>query len=144
MINTNSTLRQIRDAIWKATPEGPCIRNVCDLKGPILDLAVAKVAGKKAVIHLVDNPVMAFYECCALNTAGRQYQFIPSILWDQGGPIIARMEMTFAVNDDALCPPELKFTAFTKPLGFGVHGPTHLVAAMRCFVITMVGETIEL
>jgi len=81
-------IRDIRAMAGRAMLDGPHDYRTEDLEGPLLDLAVSKAVGLKAVIHLVDNALAPFYECCVLNECGRlQYQYIPSRMWSQGGPL---------------------------------------------------------
>lgn len=63
--------------------------------------------------------------------------------WAQGGPILDREGVAFTVNHDERCPIDLKFTAFMKNLGTGRQGPTHLIAAMRCFVASRLGDEVD-
>jgi len=87
----------------------------------------------------------------ALNWAVRQADgftcgnlFKPSTDWAQGGPIIEREGIGFKLSGT------LAFCAW-KSYGIGKHqnehsqyGPTPLVAAMRCYVASKLGDEIEL
>ena len=60
--------------------------------------------------------------------------------WAQGGPIIEREGISLDQYHDfpnwaASCPPES---------GFNWFGPTPLIAAMRCYVASKLGDDIEL
>lgn len=84
-------LRDIRAIAGRAMLDGPHDYIVEDLEGPLLDLAVANATGLAAVIHLVDNSISPFFECCVLSERGTlQYQFIPSRFWCQAGDIIEK------------------------------------------------------
>jgi hypothetical protein len=61
--------------------------------------------------------------------------FQPSTFWHQGGPIIEREGI-------ALLPREEGDWSATCEDG-AWHGPTPLIAAMRCFVALRMGDTIE-
>jgi hypothetical protein len=66
----SARIRDIRAMAGRAMLDGPHDYKTDNLEGPLLDLAVAKAVGLKAVIHLVDNALAPFYECCV--TAGFQ------------------------------------------------------------------------
>jgi hypothetical protein len=57
--------------------------------------------------------------------------------WTQGGPIIERERMEFDFNED-----EQAFYAYNGT--HGSTGPNHLVAAMRCFVASRLGDTVNI
>lgn len=66
--------------------------------------------------------------------------FNPSVYWAQGGPIIdAEGIMFYGLPDDQIC-------AYLRAQGTeGVKGvgPTHLIAAMRCYVASKLGEEVD-
>lgn len=68
----------------------------------------------------------------------------PSTEWAHGGPIIARERITLYPND----PVEPKATItpnLNKPhYYFRQYGPTALIAAMRCFVASKLGDEVEI
>jgi hypothetical protein len=93
-----------------------------ELTGIALDWAVAKCA---------DLPFPIVYD-----EDGRKVLVSPSTNWAQGGPIIER-EMI-----DLKCLP-------TKQGGFiwrtaCADGPTPLIAAMRCYVASKLGDEVEI
>jgi hypothetical protein len=66
--------------------------------------------------------------------------FNPSTNWAQGGPIIEREGISLDQYHDfpnwaASCPPESGFNRF---------GPTPLIAAMRCYVASKLGDNIDI
>jgi hypothetical protein len=70
-----------------------------------------------------------------------EFHFAPSIYWAQGGPIIERDIAKVERFSDALW----EATAYTKDAQDIVQsGPTLLIAAMRCYVASRVGDEIEL
>jgi hypothetical protein len=147
-VRGGATLKQIRAMAGRAFLDGPHDYVVGQLVGPLLDLAVSKAEGIKAVIHLVDNPVGPFYECCVLNECGRlQHQYIPSRMWSQGGPIIETNSIelmpTYAEESSANPCGEWAATAHGPHLHFG-NGPTPLVAAMRAYVCSKLGTTVRM
>ena len=117
-----------------------------ELSGAALDWAVAKCEGFEAFTDGIS---------WIIDHAG-SYQPLPkySTNWAQGGPIIEREEIELRViptgrnpdnwqgaNDfDAweanVCPPDVDYVR--------AFGPTPLIAAMRCFVESKLGDEIEL
>jgi hypothetical protein len=61
----------------------------------------------------------------------------PTISWAQGGPIIEREGITVRRYTDAL------WDASIGRLDYVADGPTPLVAAMRCYVISKLGDEVE-
>lgn len=53
-------IRDIRAMAGRAMLDGPHDYRTEDLEGPLLDLAVSKAVGLKAVIHLVDDALRAW------------------------------------------------------------------------------------
>ena len=102
------------------------ILKTTELTGAALDWAVAKCEkpdwlGNQAEVYVLK--------------AG----FHPSTDWAQGGPIIERecidLEWTGIPNADFFCTIQGKYEA---------HGNTPLIAAMRCYVASKLGDEIEL
>lgn len=62
--------------------------------------------------------------------------YSPSSIWDQGGPIIEREGISVTQFGGAW-----KASTLRQP---AVLGPTHLIAAMRCYVASVMGDEIEL
>ncbi len=111
------------------------------LTGAALDWAVAKADGKTPKINCTSFRG-AFKYCIYLgwryDNEGREsiVEYEPSTDWARGGPIIER-EMI-----DLKCLP-------TKQGGFiwrtaCADGPTPLIAAMRCYVASKLGDDIEI
>lgn len=109
-----------------------------ELTGPALDWAVARCenAGAAMVETHSRGRVLLLADTTEYNEPGETYS--PSTNWAQGGPIIEREGITisrgfgggywWAVHDKN----ELE-----------VHGPTPLVAAMRCYVASVMGDEID-
>lgn len=106
---------------------------VSTLTGPALDWVVAKCVERddpEAVRWDSDgDPLGPIYDA----NCGGYPVYEPSDDWAQGGPIIQREGITLRDGWDAELP----------EFGILVHGPTALVAAMRCFVISRLGEEVE-
>ena len=75
--------------------------------------------------------------------------FEPSTDWAQGGPIIERMRPTFVDGvDQVVCslsrPVEVLYASELAKRFCTMRGPTYLIAAMRCFVASRLGDEVEL
>ena len=98
-----------------------------ELTGAALDWAVAKCEGK-------DND-------CEIHAGNVLYgrvtsgfiQYSPSTNWAQGGPIIEREGIEFRASG----------TQASIVGGRTYYGPTHLIAAMRCYVASKLGDDVE-
>jgi hypothetical protein len=136
-VRGGATLKQIRAMAGRAMLDGPHDYQTEELEGPLLDLAVANACGVKAVIHLVDNAIAPFYECCVLGAYGRlQYQFIPSRLWSQGGPLIEEHQISLIERGDRW--------AADAHGGSLAEATTPLVSAMRALVLRKLGVTVRM
>jgi hypothetical protein len=73
--------------------------------------------------------------------------FIPSVYWEQGGPIIEseRIDVLGMVRGEAgpwtAC---LRKKDEAPPWRHITEGPTPLIAAMRCFVASRLGDTVDI
>ena len=104
-----------------------------ELIGESLDYVVATIT--KAGIVSLDGDHL-------LNTAGKVYS--PSTDWSQGGPIIECERICLKTS----YVPGSKWVAFLAVPEllnhFPKNGPTPLIAAMRCFVASHLGDTVEI
>lgn len=102
-----------------------------ELIGAALDWAVAKCAGLKGVVE--DGPVIR--------------EYYPSTDWSQGGPIIER-ELCELVRCQSGSTGPVYWEAhagFEHESGHAIHyGPTPLIAAMRCYVASKLGDEVEI
>ena len=64
--------------------------------------------------------------------------FSPADDWSQGGPIIEREMIELVPHTDAL------WDAMYRDQHIPNDGPTPLIAAMRCYVASKLGDTVEL
>ena len=106
-----------------------------ELTGPALDWAVAWANGNitiknfSGVFYLLDGDV-----------------WNPSTNWAQAGPIIEREEISISREFAAS---KVEWAAWTPaPIrddaeAFG-YGPTPLIAAMRCYVASRLGDTVDI
>ncbi len=60
--------------------------------------------------------------------------------WAQGGPIIEREAITVSQGSPVR---GLEWTACDQSLSHIQHGPSYLIAAMRCYVASKLGDTIN-
>ena len=108
-----------------------------DLIGPALDWAVAKI----------DQPQWSDYDC-ELWVQDDEYQYSPSTIWSQGGPIIEREGLSIRQVDDGTWRSDFS-RAVLKADGSAYAflqkaGPTPLIAAMRCFVASRLGDEVDI
>ena len=97
-----------------------------ELSGVQLDWTVAKCEG------YAEGPCGSFW-----TTEDEPEDFKPSEDWAQGGPIIEREGISL---DEMYDTPEW-YASMENTKGY--RGPTPLVAAMRCFVASKLGEEVE-
>lgn len=69
------------------------------------------------------------------------YWFSPVDDWRQGGPIIEREGISVWVFDDVTWKAENPFTSGVDQV---FEGPTPLIAAMRCFVASRLGDEVDI
>jgi hypothetical protein len=115
---------------------------VADLDGALLDAAVAKAAGIVARVEcFMTNPPTPL-ACWRLMEDGRVNflagPFSPSLQWFQGGPIIERERI------DVLAVGLAWRAVRMKGKAVAADGPTPLVAAMRAYVASKLGEEVDL
>jgi hypothetical protein len=61
--------------------------------------------------------------------------------WSQGGPIIEREAITVSEGSPVL---GLEWMACDRGSTHIQHGPTYLIAAMRCYVASKLGDEVEI
>lgn len=112
-----------------------------ELTGPALDWAVARCEGKNGVFH--DDGIT---RCVVIAAPSGIYNgtWTPSINWSQAGPIIEREGVSVEFGRA-----EFKTEWIAYKLGTphednpeGGHAP--LVAAMRCYVASKLGDSVEI
>jgi len=117
-----------------------------ELTGAALDWAVAKCENfndDSAIIRLWNGQVTKIipgdYEAPEIYT-----HYSPSTNWAQGGPIIEREGI--GLDQYADYPRWQAFTpAPEQPSGQAAcNGPTPLIAAMRCYVASKLGDAVEI
>lgn len=115
-----------------------------ELTGPALDWAVAE-AMKPSVNHLERFGIATFgplfgkgykYPCWGTK------KYSPSTDWKEGGPIIEREGIWVSdPTGDVLHPRQ--WGALLKGTMHDTRGPTPLIAAMRCFVASKLGDEVD-
>lgn len=98
------------------------------LTGPALDWAVTQCEGTD---HLFDS-----------HDVGRLHY---STDWSQGGPIIDREDIAIG-HGNSKEHPDYRFSASkigVQPWAITAEGPTKLIAAMRCYVASKLGDEVE-
>jgi hypothetical protein len=106
---------------------------VSELTGAALDWAVAKCIYEPDDVVICEGRVFAYDDA----TNG----FNPSTDWAQGGPIIEREGISVATDD---VEPWCGFIEDDETNTLFFSGPTPLIAAMRCYVASKMGDEIEL
>ena len=109
-----------------------------DLIGAQLDWAVAKADENlhpKGDVRLLAGRVSTI-EGGDWETPDRWRKYSPSTNWAQGGPIVEREGITLRCGLHGWDAELEEFDAIS-------HGPTALIAAMRCFCCSKLGSEIE-
>ena len=102
------------------------LKKVSDLAGAALDYAVALAEG------------------CVYGLPGTIHAFSPSTNWSQGGPIIARENIVLNPQYPTWASTMRHAVSTPNTLSLIYNGPTPLIAAMRCYVASKFGDTINL
>ena len=102
-----------------------------ELTGVALDWAVAKCEGVE-----VDYINDGITQCLLRKLSGR---YTPSTNWAQGGPIIERGKITICFDT---CQP--RWVGCDWDARLTEFGLTPLIAAMRCYVASKLGDEVEI
>jgi hypothetical protein len=130
---------------------------VSEAEGAALDWLVAKCEGALAPlgnVQVIDNKRPLICVAGDPEHGGSRVYYAPSSDWAQGGPIIEREDIAFRKyhrTDSAahgthyarICRESGTMVGWHKTTGFQHTGPTPLVAAMRCYVSSRLGDTVE-
>lgn len=117
-----------------------------DLTGPALDWAVANALGRLGVNGLAyyNGVFVIGQRCYAYGDDGEQVLFEPDVNWSQGGPIIEREGIGLDYYEDGGHPDGGEWGAATNEGTVHALGPTPLIAAMRCFVASRLGDEVDI
>lgn len=120
-----------------------------ELTGAALDWAVAKARGYSEVrVFSRTRPTDKGWVEVRFNPERQAptARFDPSADWAQGGPIIEREFINVGTqrNEPGFRPsPDRMWHAWMDTRVYVGYGPTALVAAMRCFVASKLGDEVE-
>ena len=117
------------------------------LQGAALDWAVAKCSGHMEQYDFEDGKIWLNAEAMDL--------YSPSTCWSQGGPIIEQEDISFRKYHNPDSPAHGKYYAqVCQSASAVIHwkdwgtkvlpGPTSLIAAMRCYVASKLGDEVEI
>ncbi len=119
-----------------------------ELTGPALDWAVAQVVHadlqRTYGEPVFDPKTKRIYQTQGLRQIGVNYS--PSTNWAQGGLLIEQEGISLRylpITDDPFRWVATEKPSMKHPKPQGVYGPTPLIAAMRCFVASNLGDTVE-
>ena len=109
-----------------------------ELTGAELDLAVAKCDGAGEEWRS-DAPFLWGGVAC-IRVAGHDVNYKPSTDWSQGGPIIGRESIQLTLDKT-----HNMWRAFmtNEGIGYEYWGPTPLIAAMRAFIASRLGNEVQ-
>lgn len=111
-----------------------------ELTDQALDWAVAKCEGYTATIKT--NEIVYVHLDGTWHHNGN---WAPSTNWSQGGPIIEREQIGVRKEDMTLYgKPQDYWVAECEQLSYAVSGQTPLIAAMRCYVASKLGDEVEI
>jgi len=117
-----------------------------ELTNAALDWAVAKCEG--ATNFWFDTVATHWIKLHGKDRAlryGWAQSYLPSTDWTQGGPIIEREKITIDYDHEGpTLMWEAKHFAFDGTELQREYGPTPLIAAMRCYVASKLGDTVEI
>lgn len=121
-----------------------------ELTGPALDWAVAKAKGATNFRYdTVATYWVTLDEKDRALSKGWAQSFTPSEDWAQGGPIIEREQIDVTYSGDGWY--AVKHNSLDGVPGYlgdtviaDDDGPTPLIAAMRCYVASKLGDEIEI
>lgn len=120
-----------------------------ELTGRSLDLAVAMCEG--AITELVFDGITHGFKLDGnlkvLAKGWASMSWHPSSDWSQGGPIIEREKMTLSYDEDSQT--YSAYVSLFRQRGMSNRtrwrsGPTPLVAAMRCYCCSKLGEFVDI
>lgn len=104
------------------------------------------------VICLLEMPNLKWGETVSIHHASRQIVvpelpefdcYSPFLSWKMFGPIIEREEIGFAKYGDSV-KGEWKAVIGATPRGTPYYGKSPLISALRCYVASKFGDTIEI
>lgn len=106
-----------------------------ELTGVALDWAVAKCEG--ATNEWDSDKPFFWHRVACIRIDGHDVNYTPSTSWLMGGPIIEREGIQLARVGNV-------WEAWVDADGVFCQGPTPLIAAMRCYVASELGDEVEI
>jgi hypothetical protein len=110
---------------------------VSELSGNKLDLAVAQAEGRE--VEVGDHPTESGFTALFFKDSDERCNYTDD--WAQAGPIIERERID--VNFWAIPVSELDHGCYATKTPHHANGPTPLIAAMRCYVASKLGDEVE-
>ena len=118
-----------------------------ELTGAALDWAVAKCEGNRVAKHSTGRMYLVDTPWADKSRIKWIAEYSPSRHWSQGGPIIEREKLSVGTrytNDQIYHDVDVLCWARNAIGGFLKYGPTPLIAAMRCYVASKMGDVVEI
>lgn len=116
-----------------------------ELTGTALDWAVAKCEGV-SIFAVTWCGLPERYKLTYIPKRSKVYIYSPSTNWKQGGPIIEREGIEIRKGNPLFFPKGNERGDYYEPLWLAakMHGQTQLIAAMRCYVASKLGDEVEI
>jgi hypothetical protein len=108
-----------------------------ELQGAALDWAVAKCEAERLTVPYGGK---SFLDGVVVHPDYNK--FYPSTNWAQGGPIIESEGISLYLDTNNLWQANI-FDGNPAVFGTGVEGSTPLIAAMRCYVASKLGDEVD-
>ena len=112
--------------------------NTSDLTGAALDWAVAKCEGHDHFVQY--KPKLRVYSPRTDGFSSYTVTFCPSTDWTRGGPLIERECIDVMFEG----PEWYAYMRWESGRTIQYDGPTPLIAAMRCYVASKLGDTVDI
>jgi hypothetical protein len=128
--------QELGAAIWQESIYGGQMMKTSELTGHALDWAVAKC--ESITLYRSKNKKWMTANYGEFNHRHGAPWYSPSTYWAQGGPIIERegINLEYAIDPEKWCACIMADQE--------VYGPTLLIAAMRCYVASKLGDEIDI
>jgi len=99
------------------------------------------VAVCEGATHEWDSDKPFFWHCVAcIRIGGHDVNYTPSTDWAQGGPVIERERISFVSPNEVIDEWE---AIHPTQMNNESYGPTPLIAAMRCYVASKLGDEVD-
>lgn len=105
-----------------------------ELAGNALAWAVGMAEGYELSLYGVDPSIRAKVPGLGIHAPWK-----PHYYWNQGGPIIEREKLVIAYEYATE-----RWQSYLQSEGAMYYGPTPLIAAMRCYCVSKLGDEVEI